>query len=226
MGWLSWELYKKSSDASDKTQQSVIRIEASVLGVKSDITEIVKRAVSYWVEDNPTEQETETTKSDVTEKLEEITKRLTDLSSGDPKAKEIEDRIKEVLNAHQQEINKLNSSLLSAKVKNIFPSANTLTALSLIQSGVTNTDKEKKGQLIIKINRPLKIGTATGKFNPPFSTDPDLKAKLVSAPYDDISQIVLTSGIGQFSDFHVHLRIPGSLLREGDYIVEYEAKVN
>ncbi len=225
MGWLSWELYKKSSDASDKTQEAVIRIEASVVGIRGDITEIVKRAVSYWVNDNPSEQIPDLQKSDVTEKLEEITKRLTELSSSDPKAKEIEDRIKEVLNSHQQEINKLNSSLLNAKVQNIFPSANTTTAISLFQDGLSNTDTEKTGQLIIKINKPIKIATATGKFLPSFKAPPELKVKLISSPYTDMSQIHVTSGVGQFSDFHVHLKVPGSLLREGEYIVEYDARI-
>jgi len=221
--WLSWELYKKSTSASDKTQEAVIRIESAVLGIKGDITEIVKRAVSYWVEDNPDEQERQSTSPDLTEKLDEISKTIKSLSKADPKVKELESKLKEVVDYQKQEIEKLNSSLLDAKVKNIFPSANSFSAISLHQQILENTDKKKSGQLIIKINRPIKIATATGKFSPSFENTPNLTVKLISSPYSDLTPIHVTSGIGQFSDFHIHLKIPGTYLTEGEYVAEYEA---
>lgn len=223
--WLSWELYKKSTAASEKTQEAVIRIESAVLGIKGDITEIVKRAVSYWVEDNPQDQAQQGIMPDLTEKLDEISQTIKSLSTTDPKVKELESKLKEVVNTQKQEIEKLNSSLLDAKVKNIFPSASSFSAISLHQQILDDTPTKKSGQLLIKINRPVKIATATGKFLPSFENTPMLTVKLISSPYRDKNSIHVTSGIGQFSDFHVHLKIPGTYLAEGDYVVEYEAKV-
>lgn len=222
--WLSWELYKKSTAASDKTQEAVIRIESAVLGIKGDITEIVKRAVSYWVEDNPEEQERQTKGPDLTDKLDEISKTIKSLSTSDPKVKELENKLKEIVETQKQEIDKLNSSLIDAKVKNIFPSATSFSAINLHQQILDNTATKKSGQLLIKINRPIKIATATGKFFPPFDRAPILTVKLISSPYGDTSSIHVTSGIGQFSDFHVHMKIPGTYLAEGDYVVEYNAQ--
>jgi hypothetical protein len=226
MGWLSWELYKKSCESAEKIQQAVIRIEASVLSIKGDITEIVRRAVSYWIDDEAPGQDPATSRSEVTDKLEEISNRIKEMVTVNPKANLIEEKLKEILIVQKQELEKFNSTLFDAKVKNIFPSINTTSAISLYQQALVNTESEKSGQLQIRINRPVKIATATGKFTPQFETDPFLTVKLISSPYKDMSNIHLTSGIGKFSDFHVHLKIPESLLVEGDYVVEYLAKTS
>jgi CHASE3 domain sensor protein len=219
--WLSWELYKKSTAASEKTQEAVIRIESAVLGIKGDITEIVKRAVSYWIDDNPEEQK-QVVNLDITEKVEEMYRTLQALTSEKPEASEIEKKLKEILDVQKQEIEKLNSSLFDAKVKNIFPTVGSISAITLNQQILENSKNKKLGQLIITINRPLKIATATGKFSPAFENTPTLSVKLLSSPYGDSTPIHITSGLGQNSDFNVHLHIPGNFLVEGEYIVEYD----
>ena len=221
MGWLSWQLYKKSTDASDKIQSSVGKIETSVLGIRTDITEIVQKAVGFWTNSANGNNDSELT-MDLQGKLEELNKKFSEMNSDDPKVDDLESKFKEVLSAQQQEIDRLKSSLFEEKVRSIFPSGTATSAINLTQEMLTNTLNENKGLLNITINRPVKIATATGKSHLPLDGEISLFVKLISSPYKNTSDVIVTCGVGVHLDFHVHLKIPGGALEIGEYVVEYQ----
>ena len=225
-GWFSWELYKKSSNANDLVQSAVTRIEASVTGIRADISEIVKRAVSYWINENGVGEQLEH-KVELDKKVEELKQQLESLSNGEPQAKSLQEGLRGILETQQKEIEKLNSLLVNAKVQNIFPNISSAPAISVSQDIYENKPKLNRGKLTIIINKPVKIATASGKFNF-IETEENLQldASLISSPYDNDNDIIITSGLGQSSDFHIHLRSPKALLKEGEYIVEYNVNIN
>ena len=206
MAWLSWEFYKKSTDASEKTQQAVTKIETAVLGVQSDITEIVRRAVGYWT-DGGTSDETADQSAALTQKVEELSAQIQTISGTSANKQELEAKLAELVQLQKDQISNLSNSILDAKAKAFFPSIDKGPVVQLTQSSHTNTDIEKTGELSIEVLRPSKIATATGKFTPPFTSLPSLSVELISGPVSDLSDISVTSGVGKTFDFNVHLRM-------------------
>ncbi|KAF0164472.1 MAG: hypothetical protein FD157_2079 [Rhodocyclaceae bacterium] len=223
MGWLSWEFYKKSTDASEKTQQAVTKIEAAVLGVQSDITEIVRRAVGYWT-DGGTSEEVADQNAALTQKVEELSAQIQTISGTTTNKQELEAKLAELVQLQKDQISNLSSSILDAKAKAFFPSIDKGPVVQLTQSSHINTDSEKTGELAIEVLRPSKIATATGKFTPPFTSLPSLSVELVSGPASDLSEITVTSGVGKTFDFNVHLKGRTGLLASGTYVVKYTAR--
>src|SRR5690606_23005621 len=89
LGWLSWQFYKKSSEVSEKTNEAVSRVEISISGIQSDITEIVRRAVGYWVDGSGVNEYPEQI-NDLNQKIEELRKNISALGEGKPEAEDIE----------------------------------------------------------------------------------------------------------------------------------------
>lgn len=222
MGWLSWEFYKKSTEASETTQQAVTKIEAAVLGVQSDITEIVRRAVGYWT-DGGTEEVANQNEA-LTQKVEELSAKIQTISGTATNKQELEAKLAELVQLQKDQISNLSSSIRDAKAKAFFPSIDKGPVVQLTQNSQTNTDSEKSGELDIEVMRPSKIATATGKFAPSFTSLPSLSVTLISGPVSDLSEIIVTSGVGKPSDFNVHLKGRTGLLASGTYVVKYTAK--
>ena len=225
LGWLSWQFYKKSSEVSEKTNEAVSRVETSISGIQSDITEIVRRAVGYWVDGSGANESPEQI-DDLNQKIEELRKQIAALGEGKPEAEDIEKKFDELLRFQQNQLRNLNTSLFDAKVRSIFPSADKGPAVELSQNTTKNDKDIKEGQLIIEVTRPVKIATATGKFAPLFDDIPELSVELESSPYGDGGDIMITSGVGKTSDFNVHLKSYEGLLKPGQYVVNYVAKAN
>ncbi|MDZ7641683.1 MAG: hypothetical protein U5J62_06655 [Desulfurivibrio sp.] len=223
LGWLSWQFYTKSSEVSEKTNEAVSRVETSISGIQSDITEIVRRAVGYWVGGSEVSEAPEQI-DELNNKIEELRAQIAALGEGKPEAQDIEKKFDDLLKFQQNQMRHLSSSLFDAKVRSIFPSADKGPAVELSQNTTKNDPEDKRGQLIIEVTRPVKVATATGKFSPPFDDIPELSVDLESSPYGDRGEVMISSGVGKTSDFNVHLKCSGGLLKSGQYVVNYTAR--
>lgn len=224
MAWLSWEFYKKSTDASEKTQQAVTKIEAAVLGVQSDITEIVRRAVGYWT-DGGASDDTVDQAAALLQKVDELSAQIQTVSGTAANKLELEAKLSELVQLQKEQISNLSNTILEAKAKAIFPSLDRGPVAQLAQTVVSNSNNEKSGELHINVLRPAKTATATGKFAPPFSSLPSLSVALLSGPDSNLSDINVAFGVGKTSDFNVHLTARTGVLSPGIYIVKYTAKI-
>lgn len=222
MAWLSWELFKKSSDASDKTQQAVVRVEATVQSVQDDITEIVRRAVGYWIDGTGASQDSGQA-DDLDEKFKDLESQISKLAKTNPDAGLLEEKLGNIFNAQKAELQRLNSSLFDAKVRSIFPSAEKSPAARITQHISNNQPNLKDGRLIINVTKPVKNATATGQFTPQFTSVPELNVEIESSPYEDLSEVKLSSGVGVKSNFNVHVIAISGTLREGEYVIKYTA---
>ncbi|NTU59107.1 MAG: hypothetical protein HGB00_09400 [Chlorobiaceae bacterium] len=225
MGWLSWEFYKKSKEASDQTQQAVTKIETAVLSIQSEITEIVRRAVGYWT-GGETNQDAIDLNSELSSKFEELSSQIQTIAGENGNKEGLEAKLAELIQLQKDQVASLTSSVVDAKAKAIFPSIDRGPAAQITQSVQTNTNKEKTGELIITVLRPSKNATATGKFMPPFSSVPELNIELIGAPTTDLNKLTVSSGVGKTSDFNIHLIGKTGLLEVGTYVVKYTAKVH
>jgi len=226
MGWLSWEFYKKSSDASEKSQQAVTKIETAVLSIQSDITEIVRRAVGYWTGGTPEQDVSDT--SALAKKVDEMSVQI-DLVGGNAANKhELDSKLAELVKMQRDQIAALNASVAEAKVRAIFPGIADRGPVAEVTHTVTsNTESEMSGQIVLSVQRPSRVVTATAKFDPPFSNATALDVSLIDAPSGKLGQVRLNSGIGRFGDFNIHLHPLGGaasgLVDPGTYVVEYKA---
>jgi hypothetical protein len=222
MGWLSWEFYKKSSEASDKTQQAVVKIETAVLSIQSEITEIVRRAIGYWTNGGASD-EAGNQNAELAAKVDELSSQIQSVAGNAANKHELEEKLAELVQLQNDRISSLSASVLEAKAKAFFPSIDKGPVAQVTQSIKTNSEREKSGELIIDVLRPSKIATATGKFSPSFSSLPQLEVALISAPFTDLSHVTVTSGVGKTNDFNVHLIGRSGLLEAGAYVVNYKA---
>ncbi|GAB4198897.1 MAG: hypothetical protein Tsb002_34070 [Wenzhouxiangellaceae bacterium] len=225
MAWLSWELYKKSSEASDKTQEAVIRIESVVAGVQTDITEIVRRAVGYWI-GNGDSASPDVQYDELASKFEELSEQLNGLKEGGQNTDQLNEAIKEIRRAQNQQISNLKSSLFEAKVRSIFPSAEKVPAVNLDQEVQSADEGLNSGLLYMEVLRSVKNATGTGKFKPLLKSVPSLSASIENSPYEDNEGLQITYGAGKNSDFNVHIRREdGAPLKTGKYVVKYRATI-
>jgi len=196
MAWLSWEFYKRSTEASEKTQQAVTKIEVAVLGVQSDITEIVRRAVGYWTDGGTSDQRVDQS-IQLTQKVEELSAEIKAISGSAANKEELEAKLSELVKLQREQVSDLSNSILDAKAKAFFPSIDKGPVAQLSQRVLNNTNGEKTGELSINVLRASKIATVTGKFDPPFASLPTLSVELVSSPLPDLDDIVVTWGWGR-----------------------------
>ena len=218
MAWLSWEFYKKSTEASDKSQQAVIKIEMAVLNIQSDITEIVRRAVGFWTGSDSEEDENDA--AALASKVEELSGQIKALAGNAANKQELEAKLSEMVAMQKSQAAALSASIKEAKVRAIFPSIERDAVADLTHNILTNTDTEKTGELVIKVLRPSKVVTSTAKFSPPFTGTPKLDVQLVDCANKSIR---LTSGVGIRSTFNVHLTTHVGFVEPGTYLVKYKA---
>ncbi|MCF7520963.1 hypothetical protein L4G92_02700 [Neisseria sp. ZJ106] len=229
MAWLSWDIYKKSTEAATQTQAAVTKIETAVLNIQSEITEIVRRAVGYWtggdgVGENFTEQNIE-----LTSKIEELLSQIQSLPGA---GKQIaEDKLMEISRLQQEQVSALTASLVETKTKALVPSYKMQSSVAKVKQNISSrTDQEECGVLIIEVIGKTKITTATGKFTPPFSDIPKLdNVELATSPYkseEQEKQLKVTQGCGKTTDFNVHINSNSGMLEPGFYIIRYTARLS
>jgi len=218
MAWLSWEFYKKSSQTSETTNETVTRIDASIVGIQNDISEIVQRAVGHWINGNGDSNLSEI-KSEFQDKLSDLEEKLQqgdDAGSPDvaPEIAALKDQMLE-----------LNKGMREAQVKALFPSIKEDTSpIEVSQNTIKSEEAEQEGQVIVTLNKPMKYATGTGKFVPRFVGVPEFEVELVGSPYEKIEQVKYSHGVGKPTDFNLHLNGNGELLKAGDYVFKYKAQ--
>lgn len=227
MAWLSWEFYKKSADASEKSQQAVTKIETAVLSIQSEITEIVRRAVGYWT-GGATENEVSEAAL-LAKRVDEISEQIKAVSGTAANKQELEEKLGELVRLQKDQIAALSASIAETKVRAIFPNIVDRGPVAEVTHSVEKiTETEATGQLIINVLRPSKVVTVTARFDAPFRKASALKVHLSEAPELAKHITRLTSGIGRGSEFNVHLHSSGGLITSGlvepgTYVVTYVA---
>lgn len=218
MAWLSWEFYKRSKESSDKTNETVTRVETLIAGVQSNISEIVNRAVNHWIATGGGDGQLNQSKQEIYEKLSELEKAIQSGGNTDS-----EGLLKEVATLKSQ-LDELGRGIRESQIKALFPSAVDETpALRYEQEATRTNDKEQSGVLRIFVLRPTKIATATVRFNPIFSSTPVFNADLVDSPYEDPSKITAKAGAPSARAGNIHLNSSANL-KVGTYVFEYVAK--
>lgn len=220
MGWLSWEFYKQSKTASDKTTETVTRIETLVSGIQSNITEIVQRTVSYWIESGGGDGHVDQSKREVYERINELEAAIQKGGVGNT------DSLLQDVSALKNQLDELGRGIRESQIKALFPGITDGSPAVRYTQEVTNADSnEQTGIIRVNVLRPTTIATATIRFSPVFLSEPMLTAKLVTSPYEDPSQISAKPGSPSQKACNVHLNC-GNPLRTGEYVFEYSAKVS
>lgn len=206
--WLSWEFYKKSTEALDLVRTSVSNIETSVSGVQSNITEIVKTAVKHWTQNDSVESQQQF------EDYRELREEIDALKTSNP---DLEDK----LNAFMAGINE---RLASAKAQAIFPSGdfNVPTygpSILLSQEIDQDDDVALQGRIIFEVRRPTRNASCRLKVRN-CSKFTQLKLQILESPNGTSDKFKVTQGVDQHGNLNVHLS--GQIL-EGKYVVEFKA---
>ena len=224
MAWLSWDVHKKSTEAANQTQQAVIKIETAVLGIQSEITEIVRRAVGYWTGGDNTGKHFTEQNIELVAKFEELSEQIQSLSGVNKQ--NVEDKLMEIVRLQQEQVSALNDSIIETQTKALVPSYNTQPVANIKQNTFSVSAQEQTGELVIEVVRRTKITTATGKFNPPFTSVPTIdEVELVVSPYQDDTKIKVTSGCGKTTDFNIHIISNSGMLETGIYVIKYKARL-
>lgn len=222
MAWLSWQFYVKSTQTTEKTNETVTKIEALIAGVQTNITEIVQRAVGYWIESGGGDGQITQSKQEVYEKLEELEKTIQSSTDGTGNTSSL---LKEV-SALKTQIDELGRGIRESQIKALFPGIDQGAQVLRYSQEVTNSDNsEQAGILRINVLKPTKIATAPIKFSPPFESEPELTATLIDSPYDNASQILAKPGTPGLRGCNIHLN-SNSSLKVGEYVFEFLAKSN
>jgi len=222
MAWLSWQFYVKSTQAADKTNETVTKIETLVAGVQANITEIVQRTVGYWIESGGGDGQVTESKREVYERLNELEQSIQNAGSG---AGDTTHLLQEV-SALKIQLDELGRGIRESQIKTLFPNIDTEIPTMKYSQEITSADpKEQAGLMRINVLRPTKIATANIKFNPIFSTVPEITATLVSSPYEDDSLISAKAGTPSLRGCNVHLNST-TPLKAGEYIFEFVAKTS
>lgn len=219
MAWLSWQFYVKSTQATDKTNETVTRIEALVAGIQTNITEIVQRAVGYWIESGGDDGQVSQSKREVYEKLDELEKAIQNTSG----PADTTSLLKEV-SALKMQMDELGRGIRETQIKTLFPSIEPGARVLNYSQETTNSDvSEQAGVIRINVLKPTRIATAPIKFNPPFDTPPELTANLIGSPYSDASEISAKPGAPGLRGCNIHLN-SSTDLKVGEYVFEFLAK--
>ena len=221
MAWLSWQFYVKSTQAADKTNETVTKIETLVAGVQTNITEIVQRAVGYWIESGGGDGQVTESKREVYERLNELEQSIQKAGSG---AGDNAHLLQEV-SALKGQLDELGRGIRESQIKTLFPNIDTEIQTMKYSQEITSADsREQTGLMRINVLRPTKIATANIKFNPVFETEPNIIATLISSPYEDESLISAKAGTPSLRGCNVHLNST-TPLKTGEYVFEFVAKV-
>ncbi|MGE8516470.1 MAG: hypothetical protein ACN6OM_07630 [Alcaligenes nematophilus] len=218
MAWLSWEFYKRSKESSDKTNETVTRVETLIAGVQASISEIVNRAVNHWIATGGGDGQINQSKQEIYDKLGELEQAIQ--SGGNANS---EGLLKEVATLKSQ-FDELGRGIRESQIKALFPSAvDEIPALRYEQEITRADNKEQSGFLRIFVLRPTRIATATVRFDPIFSSAPELNANLISSPYENTSEISAKPGTPSERAGNIHLNST-TTLKSGTYIFEYVAR--
>lgn len=220
MSWLSWQFYIKSTQAADKTNETVTKIETLVAGVQANITEIVQRTVGYWIESGGGEGQVTESKREVYERLSELEQSIQNSGGGGGDTTHL---LQEV-SALKVQLDELGRGIRESQIKTLFPNIDTEIPTMKYSQEITSADAgEQAGLLRIHVLKPTRIATANIKFNPAFATEPNVRAALVSSPYESDSSISAKAGTPSTRGCNVHLNssVP---LKVGEYIFEFVAK--
>lgn len=221
MAWLSWQFYVKSTQAADKTNETVTKIETLVAGVQTNITEIVQRAVGYWIESGGGDGQVTESKREVYERLNELEQSIQKAGGG---AGDNAHLLQEV-SALKGQLDELGRGIRESQIKTLFPNIDTEIQTMKYSQEITSADsKEQTGLMRINVLRPTRIATANIKFNPIFEVEPSITATLISSPYDDQSLISAKAGTPSLRGCNVHLNST-TPLKAGEYVFEFVAKV-
>jgi hypothetical protein len=219
MAWLSWQFYVKSTQATDKTNETVTKIETLVAGIQTNITEIVQRAVGYWIESGGGDGQVTQSKREVYEKLDELEKAIQNTNG----ATDTSGLLKEV-SALKMQMDELGRGIRESQIKTLFPSIEPGAQVLKYSQETTNSDiSEQAGVIRINVLKPTKIATAPIKFKPSFDVTPELTASLISSPYGDISEISAKPGAPGLRGCNIHLNSVTDL-KVGEYVFEFLAK--
>jgi len=229
LGWLSWEFYKQSSATSEKSQEAVTKIETAVLGIQSDITEIVRQAVGQWTGNGSAQETSET--SALNGKFEELAAQIKLVSGSAANKEEMEAKLAEVIQMQREQIANLTASANEAKARALFPSIADRGPVSEVTHTVTSSNGDvRTGQLVINVLRPSKVVTATVAFEPPINWPPTIEAKVVNEQGLMPNFLKVTCGLGSEQHFNIHLMHQGggllapATVQPGTYVVEYATK--
>lgn len=220
MAWLSWQFYVKSTESTDKTNETVTKIETLVAGIQANITEIVQRTVGYWIESGGGDGQVTQSKQEVYEKLNELEQAIHSSASGSGDATSL---LKEV-SALKTQIDELGRGIRESQIKTLFPNIDSeQQAVKYSQEITSSSDTEQIGIIKIHILRSTTIATATVKFTPPFQIAPKMTANLVASPYEDDSEISAKPGTAGLKICNIHLN-SNKPLKLGEYVFEFIAK--
>lgn len=216
MAWLSWQFYAKSVEASEKTHETVTKIEALVGGVQSNISEIVNRAVTHWVEGKES--------SDLGEANQELMSKFEELENAlkagnGPDQSEVLGDIK----ALRAQVEALSRTSREMQIKTIFPRYDSERKVVEAEQEITSSeDSSQTGILRVKVLHPTRIATATLRFDPAFAHPPEVTAELVASPLEDTSAISAKPGSPSKGacNFHINSK---SELPKGEYTFEFKA---
>ena len=221
MAWLSWQFYVKSTQAADKTNETVTKIETLVAGVQSNITEIVQRAVGYWIESGGGDGQVNESKREVYERLNELEQSIQRAGDG---AGDNTHLLQEV-SALKAQLDELGRGIRESQIKTLFPNIDTDIQTMKYSQEITSADaNEQTGLMRINVLKPTRIATASIKFNPTFESEPNVSATLISSPYEDQASISAKAGTPSLRGCNVHLN-SATPLKTGEYIFEFTAKV-
>ncbi|MDP1614569.1 MAG: hypothetical protein Q8L68_02110 [Methylococcales bacterium] len=222
MAWLSWQFYVKSTQATDKTNETVTKIETLVAGIQANITEIVQRTVSYWIESGGGDGQVTKSKQEVYERINELEQTIQKAGAGGGDTASL---LKDV-SALKTQLDELGRGIRENQIKNLFPTLDPGIQVIKYTQEITNSDtKEQAGLLRINVMRPTKIATAPVKFSPTFNVAPSLTANLISSPYEDSSEISAKPGTPGLGGCNIHLN-GNTPLKVGEYVFEFLATAN
>jgi len=220
MAWLSWEFYKKSTEASDKTNETVTRVETLVSGIQANISEIVQRAVSHWIASGGGDGQVNQSKLEVYEKLSELEQSIQKGGNGNT------ENLLQDVSALKNQLDELGRGIRESQIKALFPNiVDESPTLKYSQELTHANNTEQAGVLKITVLRPTNLATAPLKFTPPFEKAPELTATLISSPYEDTSSISAKPGTPSQRVCNFHLN-SSSNLKTGEYVIEFLAKVS
>ncbi|MGL4766624.1 MAG: hypothetical protein ACRCV6_00845 [Formosimonas sp.] len=221
MSWLSWQFYAKSTEAADKTNETVVKIETLVAGIQTNITEIVQRAVGYWIKSGGGDGQVNQSKQEIYEKIDALEQSIQTAGTGDTA-----NLLKEV-SALKGQLDELGRGIRESQIKTLFPNIESdVQTVKSSQENTTSDSNEQSGILRINIMRPTKIATGSVKFTPSFNRAPTITTTLIDSPYDDeSSEISAKPGTPGLRGCNVHLNSQ-TPLKTGEYVFEFLAKAH
>ena len=218
MAWLSWEFYKKTTAASESVQASVYKVETSVVGIQSDIKEIVQTAVKHWTQGNA--QNIDGELQQALDQIQILTAELEEMKRETP---ELQSKIEAVEKAMLSHYNRANDLLKQSKAQSIFPSIDLGPAILCSQTIYKDIVDFIEGEISIEVRKPIRNASYRVRTQSEIPTDPEIQLELVSSP-DTATEVALKSGIGLNNKLNVHVAGGKHDLTPGTYVLHFMVK--